>query len=195
MVKATLSDKSLIVDILSRSFESNQSVNYIIPQNASKSLRIRRLMDYSFDVCHTFGQVFLSDDRKACALVLLPDRKRTNFKSVFLDLKLIFSCVGLTNLKKTLGRESKIKQIQPQELMYYLWFIGVDPQYQNGGIGSKLLKEVIGQGTLLNRSVFLETSTLKNLPWYNKFGFEVYHELDLGYKLFFLERPLVAEKI
>jgi GNAT superfamily N-acetyltransferase len=195
MVKATLSDKSLVVDILSRSFESNQSVNYIIPQDASKSLRIRRLMDYSFDVCHTFGQIFLSDDRKACALVLLPDRKRTNFKSVYLDLKLILSCVGLTNLKKTLGRESKIKQIQPQELMYYLWFIGVDPQCQNGGIGSKLLKEVIEQGTLLNRSVFLETSTLKNLPWYNKFGFEVYHELDLGYKLFFLERPLVAEKI
>jgi ribosomal protein S18 acetylase RimI-like enzyme len=122
--------------------------------------------------------------------VLFPDQKRTSLKSVLLDAKLIFSCVGVSNIKKALTRESKIKNLQPKELMYYLWFIGVDPQYQNAGAGTKLLNEVIEDAKNHNRSIFLETSTLKNIPWYKKFGFDIYNELDLGYNLFFLKREL-----
>ncbi len=40
----------------------------------------------------------------------------------------------------------------------------------------------------MNRPIYLATSTMKNLPWYKKSGFEVYNELDLGYNLFFLKR-------
>ena len=72
--------------------------------------------------------------------------------------------------------------------MYYLWFIGVDPAYQNSGTGTKLLNEVIEDSNLCKRPIYLEASTLKNIPWYKKFGFSVYNKLDLGYKLFFLKR-------
>lgn len=190
MKKAEYTDKSLVVNILTKSFDDNQSVNYIVQQDSKRPQRITALMDYSFEVCHSFGEVFLSDDRKACALVLFPDQKRTTIKSILLDAKLILSCVGLKNIKKTLAREAIIKKIQPKELMYYLWFIGVDPEYQNTGIGSELLKELIADSKLKQRSIYLETSTLKNLPWYKKFGFNIYHEAELTYKLFFLKRML-----
>ena len=147
-------------------------------------------MNYSFEVCHSSGDVFLSDDKKACALVLYPDKKKTTFKSILLDVKLILSCIGIENIKKALSRESKIKQLQPKELMYYLWFIGVNPEYQNEGIGSVLLSEIIEDSENKKRPIYLETSTLKNLPWYQKFGFQIYNELDLSYKLFFLRREL-----
>ncbi len=190
MIKANQGDKQLIVDILTKSFQSNQSVNYIAKQDSKRTERISSLMDYSFEVCHSFGDVFLSDDKKACALVLYPDKKKTTFKSILLDVKLIFSCVGIENIKKALSRESKIKQLQPKELMYYLWFIGVDPENQNEGIGSVFLNEIIEDSEHKKRPIYLETSTLKNLPWYKKFGFEIYNELDLNYKLFFLKREL-----
>jgi len=190
MIKATIEDKRLIVNILASSFDDNTSVNYIIKQGYNRKERLRRLMEYSFDVCYSFGEVFLSVDKKACALVVYPDKKKTTLKSILLDAKLIISCIGLKNIKKTLARESKIKKIQPKEMMCYLWFIGVDPEYQNEGIGSNLLKEIIEDSKQKNRPIYLETSTLKNLPWYKKFGFYIYHELDLSYKLFFLKREL-----
>lgn len=190
MVKAKQTNKNLVVDILTKSFENNQSVNYIAKQDEKKLTRIRSLMDYSFEICYSFGDVFLSEDRKACALVLYPDKKKTTFKSILLDIKLILSCIGIENIKKALARESKIKQLQPKELMYYLWFIGVDPKYQNEGIGSILLNEIIEDSERKKRPIYLETSTLKNLPWYQKFGFQVYNELELSYKLFFLKREL-----
>lgn len=190
MIKAGYNEKNLVIDILTKSFDTNQSVNYIVKQDEKRTKRIRALMDYSFEVCYLFGDVFLSDDKKACALVLYPDKKKTSIKSVLLDVKLILSCVGLKNIKKTLDRESKIKKIQPKELMYYLWFIGVDPQYQNTGIGSRLLDELIEDSRQKKRAIYLETSTLKNLPWYQKLGFQIYNELSLTYKLFFLKRDL-----
>ena len=195
MIKAEYSDKNLVVDILTKSFDTNQSVNYIVKQDAKRAQRVSALMDYSFEVCYLFGDVFLSDDKKACVLVTYPDQKKTTLKSMLLDAKLIFSSVGLKNIKKTLARESLINKIQPKELKYYLWFIGVDPEYQNKGIGSVLLNEIIEDSEHKKRLVFLETSTLKNLPWYEKFGFQIYHELDLSYKLFFLKRELNKKQI
>jgi len=38
--------------------------------------------------------------------------------------------------------------------------------------------------------VYLETSTLKNMPWYKRMGFEVYDEVELSYTLFFLKLDL-----
>ena len=188
MKNADYKDKNLVIDILTKSFDTNQSVNYIAKQDGKRLKRIRALMDYSFEVCYMFGDVFLSDDRKACALILYPDKKKTTLKSILLDIKLIFSCIGVENIKKALVRESKIKQLQPKTTMYYLWFIGVDPEYQNEGIGSVLLDEIINDSKNKQRPIYLETSILKNLPWYKKYGFQIYNELELSYKLFFLKR-------
>jgi len=190
MIKAERKDKNLVVDILTKSFDTNQSVNYIVKQDEKRVQRVRSLMDYSFEVCYSFGDVFLSNDKKGCALITYPDKKKTTLKSILLDIKLIVSAVGLMNIKKTLARESLINKMHPKEPMYYLWFIGVDPEHQNEGIGSILLDDIIEDSEHKQRPIYLETSTVKNLPWYKKFGFQIYHELDLSYKLFFLKREL-----
>jgi len=188
MIKANYNDKHLVVDILTKSFATNKSVNYIVKQEGNKLESIRYLMDYSFEVCNLFGEVFISEDRKACALILYPEQKKTTLKSVWLDIKLIFFCVGLQNIKKTLNREALIKKIQPKVPMTYLWFIGVHPEYQGQGSGTTLLNELIQNSKLKNLPVYLETSTIKNLPWYQKLGFTIYQELNLGYTLYFLKR-------
>jgi ribosomal protein S18 acetylase RimI-like enzyme len=191
MIKATHNDRKRVVDILARSFDTNQSVNYIVQQDARRTSRIRALMAYSFDLCYLFGDVFLSDNRKACALVLYPDKKKMTLRSLLLDMRLIIDCIGLRNIKKALARETAIKKkLQPKEDMSYLWFIGVSPEHQGKGAGNRLLADVIQDSNNKRRSIYLETSTLDNLPWYRKAGFEVYNELYLSYKLFFLRRGL-----
>jgi ribosomal protein S18 acetylase RimI-like enzyme len=188
MRKATQKDKNLIINILTRSFDKNQSVNYIIKQDKRRLTRISALMAYSFEVCYLFGQVYLSDDNRACALALYPHTKKTTLKSVLLDVELLFKCIGLSSLGKAINRESKINKLQPNEPKCYLWFIGVDPEYQSLGTGSSLLTEIIVESEEQALPLYLETSTLRNLPFYQKFGFQVYDELDLSYKLYFLKR-------
>jgi ribosomal protein S18 acetylase RimI-like enzyme len=184
MIRANNKDKELIVDILARSFDDNKSVNYIVKQDSKRTERLKKLMSYSFDVCHLFGDVFLSDDKKGCALIVMPDKKKTTLKSIGLDAKLVTSVIGLSNVKKAMAREARINKLHPKTPFYYLWFIGVDPSQQNKGTGTKLLTEIINEGKSKGRPIFLETSTLKNIPWYEKFGFIIYDKLDFGYDLY-----------
>jgi hypothetical protein len=184
MRKGDKSDKKIIVEILLQSFVDNKSINYIIKQDDKRISRIRELIEYSFEVCRLFGSVFINKQRNACALVLYPDKKRVSFKSVLLDAGLIFSATGVGNIFKAMKREAAIKKQHPKELLYYLWFIGVNPAEQNKGIGSALLKELIADSLSQKRVLCLETSVERNLPWYKKNGLAVYKVLDFGYTLY-----------
>lgn len=188
MIKADRNHKSHVIEILYNSFEDNQSVNYIVKQDSKRKERIRALMDYSFEICYMFGAVYLSDDKKGCALVLYPDQKKFSIKSTLLDVQLLLNAIGLTRAGKAMSRESAIKSNYPKQPIYYLWFLGVLNSDQNKGIGSQLLSEIIQDSEKQQMPIYLETSTLKNLPWYKKFGFTIYKELDFGYKLFMLRR-------
>lgn len=184
MTKASHSDKKTVVSILTESFATNKSVNYIIKQDAKRMHRIRKLMEYSFDYCFWFGEVLFSEDKKACALIIFPDIKRTTLKSFIADIKLIVGCTGFSNVGKAMRRESTINKIHPKQSFVYLWFIGVSPAEQNKGAGSNLLMEILEKSKAEGRPVILETSTERNLPWYLKHGFAIYKELDFGYRLF-----------
>lgn len=189
MMRATLNDRELVADILTRSFIDNKSVNYIIKQDEKREQRIRDLMEYSFDICNLFGDVFISDDRNGCALIVMPDRKKVTINAILLDIKMALSVIGLSNIKKVISRESAINKIHPGKAIYYLWFIGVQPSEQGHGVGSQLLNEIIQKGISEKKTICLETSTLKNIPWYDKHGFKIYREMDFGYKLYCMKRP------
>lgn len=191
MIKASYTDKSHVLDILCDSFDTNNSVNYVVKQDKNRKQRIRNLMDYSFEVCHLFGEVLLSEDKKACALILFPERKKTTLRTVLLDLKLALSSVGLTRVLKVLDRDSKIKRFHPKEPIYYLWFIGVSSGNQGKGIGRALLNEIMKESDSMQRSIYLETSMSENISFYKRAGFEVYNELDFGHKLFLIRRNFI----
>jgi ribosomal protein S18 acetylase RimI-like enzyme len=190
MKRADPSQKSLVMDILTNSFDDNKSVNYVVKQDSQRLARIRGLMEYSFDVCHRFGDVWLSDDEQACALILLPDKKKTTIHSILWDVKLVLSVIGIDRVSKVLARESKIKAFHPKEPFSYLWFIGVTPAKQNKGTGSLLLRELADHYQKFTRPIYLETSVDRNIPWYTKNGFEIFKSLELSYTLYMLRRPI-----
>jgi GNAT superfamily N-acetyltransferase len=183
MKKATYSDRSIVVDILTQAFSMNKSVNYAV---GGKEKRIRRLMEYSFDLCYRSGEVYLSDEKVACILFLDPERKKTNLKTILWDVKLAFGAIGILNLRKVLYRENLVQKHHPKHRMRYLWFLGVHPSQQGQGIGSALLHQTLNLSSL---PVYLETSTLKNLPLYERFDFSVYQKIDLpSYQLYLLKK-------
>ena len=188
MKGAESNQEELIVDILAESFDSNKSVNYVVKQDLKRDRRIRGLMQYSYNVCNAFGEVWMSDDNQACALVLFPDKKRTTLSAIFWDISLAFSVIGVGRVRQVLSREAQIKSHHPKKPFAYLWFIGVKPSAQNRHIGSSLLKELIDRYSSQGRPIYLETSVDRNTPWYKKHGFEIFETLQLTYPLYLLRR-------
>ena len=186
MKRAVQNQKSLIVEILSASFDDNKSVNFVVKQDKNREKRIKGLMEYSFDICNAFGDVWISEDGQACALVLMPDKKKASLSAILWDVRLALSVISINRIGPVLSRESKIKSFHPKEPFSYLWFIGVKPELQNKWNGSQLLREIIKESKQGKRPIYLETSVERNLPWYKNHGFEIYNTLDLSYTLYLL---------
>lgn len=191
MFIASSDDKELIVDILSQSIDEEKCINYNIPQDKKRTARIRYLIDYSFEVSRQFGEVYISDDRKACAIMLYPQQKKSIFSTFWLDIRLIVRTLGISGILKSLKSGAKAKKDWPEENIAYLWYIGVYPKDQHQGIGTKLLKQILAEADKDKHIVCLETSTRKNLSWYERSGFQIYHQIELDFSLFFLKRILL----
>lgn len=191
MVDALPSDRERILNILVRSFDDNLSVNHLVKQDGKRVDRIRMLMEYAYDECSDFGRVLISNDHTSCALLIFPDKKRFTLRSFWRNLKLVLGVMGLGNLPKVLKKENTIKTVQKaiagNRPVCYLWFIGVHPNYQGRGAGTKLLSEILADCKKDGRICLLETSNEKNLPFYQRSGLELYQTVDVGYPLYFFK--------
>ncbi|RAJ26056.1 GNAT family N-acetyltransferase [Pedobacter cryoconitis] len=187
MLKAESKDKTIVVDILTKSFNENRSFNSIIKQDKHRVNRIRKVFEYYFDTCSRYGSVYLSEDKNACAVISFPDQKKVTFRSVLMDIGLLF-VLGLKSVKLGFSREAKIRAVHPDSAFYYLLFIGVNPDFQQQGIGRKLLEELVADSEVLKRPVYLETYLEKNIELYKKAGFKIYNELDFGFPVFCMKR-------
>lgn len=58
----------------------------------------------------------------------------------------------------------------------YLWFLGVRPEAQGLGVGSRMLAAGLKAVDEQGRHAFLESSNVANVPLYRRFGFEVVEE-------------------
>lgn len=186
MIPATLKDKPLVVDILSESFDTNRSINYVVKQDAKRSKRIRSLMEYSFDNCLKYGQVWLNEEKTACALIMGP--KSFSFKALFWDIKFAINVAGSLSIAlKASNKESIVKQHHPKIPFMHLWFIGVKKRDQGKGLGSKLIEEIEAENNG-KKPIYLETSTERNLPFYQRLGFEIFHEIESPFKFYMMRK-------
>lgn len=177
-------EKQTVVDILYNSFMENMSVNFVVKQDKRREARIKTLMEYSYFKGVRFGKIYISKDQKACAIILLPSKEKTTLKSILWDLKLVFKCMGISNVKKVLKRESEIKKHHPNFDFLHLWYIGVDPDFQGQAKGTEMMARIIYDAKELGLPIYLETSNERNFPFYEKLGFKMISEIDnLGYPL------------
>ena len=179
-------DREKIINILVNSFEGNKSVDFVVGKSAAGR---RILMEYSLANCLENGEVYVSDSGKSCVLIKFSDRKRKPFNLWIWDLKLALMGIGISRISKVLKRESSIEAVQPKEPFLYVWFIGVEPENQGKGEGSKLLKSVIDLAGDKKLPVCLETSTERNFKWYENFGFSVYaSSAQFGFPFYFYRK-------
>ncbi|MFL1894535.1 GNAT family N-acetyltransferase [Aquimarina sp. 2-A2] len=186
MREATSNDKKTVVEIISASFDTNKSINYVVKQDQKRSKRIKLLINYSFYKGMRFGKIYLSSDKKAACILLESNKKKTTLGGLLWNLNLAINCIGLRRVSPVSKREKILKQNHPNENFIHLWYLGVDPRSQHQGIGSEFLKEILEKHK--KSPVYLETSSLTNIPFYQKFGFYITKKIDLGYDLFIMRK-------
>ena len=190
MIEANRQHKDLTVDILVSAFEddkTNNSINFVVKQDARRVERMKVLMGYLFEKALLFGKVFLSENKKACLLVIFSKKERTTLKTIALDIELAFKCIGLKNIFKVLKRQQLMKRFYPEENHIRPIIMGVSKDYFGRGSAAKIVLQVLHPYNEKRLPVIIDTVSDKNVKLYRKFGFKIKHKDEsLGYPIYFM---------
>jgi len=188
--KANPNDKDLVAEILISAFESSiedSSINLTVKQDENRVERMKVLMEYLFERAMLFGEVFISDNEKACLLVKYTHLEKVTFKTIRLDIHLAFKCIGIERVYKVLKRQKIAKKNYPKEKHIRPVILGVKNEINGKGTAARLLIKLMHHFKDNKLPVILDAASKKNVKMYQKFGFRIIKEDDsLGFPIWFL---------
>ncbi len=160
-----------VAQLLAQAFDDNKSVNRCIKQGSKRKNCIYRLMRY---VCKTSVRnkmAFIHPSRNGVLLCTYSNGIKPSFWD---DLQYILQVSGLKLGLKLLKRERLLNQRHAKNKYCHLWFIGMDASHQGKGIGSEMMTSIKKVCQMQKMDIYLETSNLRNLAFYEQNGFTCY---------------------
>lgn len=162
-------ERDPVMDILALAFSSDPAVRYMFPSAATYLASFNRLATAMAGSALAAGTAYVADNGAAAALWLAPGESA--------DGEAIGALVSETvsaDRLETLGQIGELMgQFHPEEPHWYLSMIGVDPSRQGQGLGAALLKAGLARCDADGLPAYLESSSPKNVPLYERHGFEV----------------------
>lgn len=126
--------------------------------------------------CFEHGTAYVSADLCSAALWLPPGVEPNGeiLETMFRDT------AKREHLDDLLATFEKMERSHPREAHWYLPQIGVDPNVQSKGIGSALMRHALARCDDEQALAYLEASKPENVPFYQRHGFEVIGEIQVG---------------
>ena len=162
-------ERDPVMDILALAFSTDPAVRYMFPGAATYLANFNRLATGMAGSALAAGTAWVADDGGAAALWLAPGAEA--------DKDAIIALVGeavAPERQAVLGELGDLMdEFHPAEPHWYLSMIGVDPSRQGQGLGSALLKAGLARCDADGLPAYLESSSPKNVPLYERHGFEI----------------------
>lgn len=124
------------------------------------------------------GEVLVDDEVGAAAIWTEPEHWRGSWGD---SARVAVPSAALfrARLLRTLGAVNQMERAHPTTPHWYLEIIGTDPAHQGRGLGGALIETVTARCDEQGLGAFLESSKAENVPYYERFGFEMRRELPL----------------
>jgi GNAT superfamily N-acetyltransferase len=173
---ATSDEVSHVVAVIVAAFIADPPARFAWPSPldylSTMPLAIREFAGSSF----THGTAYVSADLCGAALWLPPGVEPNGE-----PLERMFrQTAKREHLDDLLATFEKMGQSHPREAHWYLPQIGVGPIAQGKGIGAALMDHALARCDQEQSLAYLEASKPQNIPFYERYGFEVKAEIKIG---------------
>ena len=173
MRQANRRDRTLVVNIITETFQNNPDINWMFSAKGNQSKNIRRLADYAFFKCYNRNGVFISSNGKGVALFYKIDKRKFSILEIYYEIRFALLSIPFSKILEVLRRESYRKSKRPKnESYYYFWFLGVLKEGAHAGF--ELNRELINIAQKERVPIYLETAIERNKNIYERIGYETY---------------------
>ncbi len=168
--------------VLGRAFQDDPVMTWMFPDDAARRRSLPRLFATLTRRHHLPGggvEVARRDGTiGAAALWDPPNRWRQRAGE---ELLMAPSMIRLFGARLAVGRDvaETMKRVHPHEPHWYLAVIGSDPTVRGAGFGQALMHSRLDRCDAEHAPAYLESSNPDNVPYYQRFGFEVTGEITL----------------
>ena len=182
LVSLTVDAIPRAVDLMSRAFQADPLVDWVVRSDAKRDEGIRRF----FDVCLRqltvpYGEVWTTGDFGGVAMWTPPERFSLGVGAQLHFLGQAIRGMQARHVLSRLVAFSEIDRRHPREPHYYLFFLGVDPERQAEGIGSQMMASVLARCDARGMSAYLEATRPDLIPFYERFGYRPLEPFRLPY--------------
>lgn len=178
-VAATAATVDRAADDLSAAFVDDPIFDWFMREDARRTSARQRFFRALLREAALPGGVVERPEPGGAAAVWIPSERLTGqpLHRELRALPMLVNATGIARFGRLLKLRSAMDAQHPMERPHdYLWFLGVHPDAQGQGIGSRLLASKTARLDAAGRHAFLETATPRNVPLYSRHGFEVIGE-------------------
>jgi ribosomal protein S18 acetylase RimI-like enzyme len=177
IVKTALeSDESAVIDTLKLAFAADPATRWVWPDSQKYAANFSLFAKAFGGKAFAHGSAHYVGNYSGAALWLPP-----NIHPDVDQLTELLKSTGSNEAKKD-GPVifEKMSGYHPSEPHWYLPLLGVDPYHHRKGFGSALMRHVTDKCDFEMKFAYLESSNPKNIPLYQRHGFEVLGEIQIN---------------
>jgi GNAT superfamily N-acetyltransferase len=182
---AQKADISELSHALGRAFYDDPVSEWIMPEGRTRAANLRRFFA-TVTRHHHFagGGVEVAGDGSTIGAAALWDPPGRWKQSSREQLMMLPSFILGFGFRLSVGRKlgdllNRMKQQHPEEPHWYLAVIGSDTSVRGKGYGQALMNSRLDRVDAEHAPAYLESSKAENVPYYQRFGFEVTGEIVL----------------
>lgn len=179
IVTATPADRVELSEVLARSFWDDPVWTWLFPDPSTSTRRLALTFRAYLRDAMRSGTVLTTTGRLGAALWKPPGHWKLSNVALLRAAPDLLRAFG-TRVFASLEIERKVESQHPTEPHWYLSVLGTDPPAQGKGVGGALITEITGRCDRAGLPAYLESSKEVNVPYYQRFGFEVTGETTLG---------------
>ncbi|GLY66679.1 GNAT family N-acetyltransferase [Amycolatopsis taiwanensis] len=172
----TDADIPTAVDTLARAFADYPFTRHVIAADGHED-RIRRFQELCLTrIGMVYGRVWVADGGRAVAVWATPDQDPS---PAFAELGPILGELSGDRAAASAAAEQAVAPYRPQEPGWFLETVGTAPEGQGQGLGSAVLLPGLEEAERAGYPAFLETSSERNVAFYERLGFQVTADVQL----------------
>ena len=170
--------------VLARAFQDDPHWSWVLSCESRRTQVLPWFMEAWAKYCHKHGETYTTAGKpEGAALWVAPGKYPESVVGMMVSglilVPLKFGRAAFARLMRSLRYYERLhKRLVPPH-HWYLATLGVEPERQGRGIGSALIRPVLSRADAEGLFCYLETEKEKNLPFYQRHGFEVAAEDDL----------------